>query len=131
MALAVVPMTAWFHRQMRHVTQQRYNTLHNSHAAVLPPRIGARSWQGASQNEVVSTSRRMKSSSGIGSIGSSSSNGVSAVSGRFRDWVCDEEAAGKIRFSVKGRGDVCGPQGLSQAEPMAGAAAQPLQYKLY
>lgn len=60
---------------------------------------------------MVGTSRKIMRSS-IDSSSSSGSGGVSAVSGRFRDWVCEEEAAGRIQFSVKGRGDVCGPERL-------------------
>jgi hypothetical protein len=33
--------------------------------------------------------------------------GTGVLGGAFRDWVCEEEAAGKITFEVKGLGDVC------------------------
>lgn len=139
--LAKVPMTTWFHKQLRsrgthsmgsssvggevrlmvHSSmQQHYRDTGvgsrgqgSGRRAWLPLGVASSRIPGASaQLRAVSISSSNKGSSSSGGGGGGGSNGqvqhgVSMLTGRFRDWVCQEEKAGKITFSIKGVGDVC------------------------
>lgn len=79
-----------------------------SHSSSLSA-IGS-SASSASLSAVGSSGRKGSSgSSGDESGGSMVAMG-SVDEGEFREWVCEEEAAGMITFSVKGAGDLCLPR---------------------
>jgi hypothetical protein len=115
MHLAKVPMAAWFQQQLR-----PHTPLSATGSPIASSTAGHREggYQYHSRRLArTSTMHPSSSSIAIGSSGGSGSNGmesggsvqagVSLHEGDFREWVCEEEAAGMITFSVKGAGDLC------------------------
>lgn len=123
--LAKVPMTAWFHRQLR-TGRVAASSGSNSSSSIS----GGSSRQPGSSNDGSNDgshssrvgSRKLRVSPDRGVVlaagrggGGGGDEAVPVLAGSFRQWVCGEEEAGRIVFTVKGRGDVCSSSSIGVA----------------
>lgn len=110
--LAKVPLTTWFDQQLRPTPSTAGLKLSMSYSR------GANSAESRSGVPSSGSNDGSRSSSGIGGVARARhrrDQASSSSSSSFKDWVCSEEADGKISFIVKGLGDVCGPAAASAA----------------
>jgi hypothetical protein len=119
--LAKAPLTAWFDQQLRPEPSTAGPGLSMPFSSggnnvkgrvVVPSGVSNSSGSSRGSPKFVRGRRRRERSSSSSSNGG---GGGSSSGSRFKDWVCREEAVGKIRFVVKGLGDVCGPAAATPA----------------